>query len=454
MLMGWLLVSPWPDFLGADLPPALKAARSGGLIELSWEDTPGRDYLLEVADGLEPNSNWWPARRSAQLELGRRSVRITPGRGNRYFRLRTNDYTASLQTVLGDVAANQTGVVLPHEHIFTDLRGPTVPSYAQADIEDVVRVMKPRLVEAKEAGVGVLVECSSIGVGRNVPAILRLAVESGLPVIVPTGVYGRANFAPPAHPAMTEADLTALFTREIREGLEGTTTRAGFIKISTSDSRLTALEEKFLRAAGRAALATGAVVASHTAAGSVARRQTDILESISPSIRFIWVHAQAERNRAFHRELAARGVFIEFDSFGWNPSEDSTLIAAIKELIAAGFGDRVLLSHDAGWYQPGQPNGGTQKPYTYLARVCDEIPEGRPGRLPSNCGFAAPWPYIGPAPPLPLWPMRQAIVARATSRTLSWSVPELKPVWARRSSRKNRRHRASNRPFCPGATNR
>jgi phosphotriesterase-related protein len=43
-----------------------------------------------------------------------------------------------------------------------------------------------------------------------------------------------------------------------------------------------------------------------------------------------------------------------------------TTITAIKELLAAGHGDRILLSHDAGWYQPGQKNGGTQKPYTYL----------------------------------------------------------------------------------------
>lgn len=51
---------------------------------------------------------------------------------------------------------------------------------------------------------------------------------------------------------------------------------------------------------------------------------------------------------------------------GWGPTQDPTLIAAVRDLVAAGYGDRILLSHDAGWYQPGSPNGGTQKPYTYL----------------------------------------------------------------------------------------
>ena len=95
-------------------------------------------------------------------------------------------------------------------------------------------------------------------------------------------------------------------------------------------------------------------------------RQVDILKSISPTIRFIWVHAQNESNRDIHRQVASRGGFIEFDNLGWNPGQDSAHISAIKELIDAGYGDKILLSHDAGWYRPGVANGGSQKPYTYL----------------------------------------------------------------------------------------
>ncbi len=269
-------------------------------------------------------------------------------------------------TTAGPVVAEGLGIVLPHEHIFTDLRGPTAPGYGQADPADVVRVMAPLLADAHRKGVGVLFECSSIGVGRNVSVIAQVAEASGLPVVVPTGVYGRANFAPPEHQSMTEDELTALFIAEIRDGIEGTGIKAGFIKIATGSGPMTALEEKFLRAAGRAARETGAAIASHTTMGSNAVRQADILQSISPAIRFIWVHAQNESNRSLHRQLAARGVFIELDSLGWNPNQDPTFIAAIKELLAAGYADRILLSHDAGWYQPGQPNGGTQKPYAYL----------------------------------------------------------------------------------------
>ena len=270
------------------------------------------------------------------------------------------------ETTQGPVEAKGLGIVLPHEHIFTDLRGPTTAGYGQADAADVVRVMAPLLTDAREKGVGILIECSSIGVGRNVAIINQVAEASSLPVVVPTGVYGRANFTPPEHRNMTEDELATLFISEILDGIEGTGIKAGFIKIATDNSPMNALIEKILRAAGRAASETGAAIASHTPTGSNAVRQLDILESIDPAIRFIWVHAQNESNRSLHLQLAARGAYIEFDSLGWNPSQDSTYITAIKELLAAGHSDRILLSHDAGWYRPGETNGGTQKPYTYL----------------------------------------------------------------------------------------
>ncbi len=276
------------------------------------------------------------------------------------------NYSWWFETTQGPVPAEGLGIILPHEHIFTDLRGPTTPGYGQADAADVVRVMSPLLSDARDKGVGVFIECTSIGVGRNVPIIAQVAEASGLPVVVPTGVYGRANFAPPEHRNMTEDELTTLFISEIRDGIEGTGIKAGFIKIATDESPMNTLIEKILRAAGRAASETGAAIASHTPTGSNAVRQVDILESIDPAIRFIWVHAQNESNRNIHVQLAARGVYIEFDSLGWNPSDDLTYITAIKNLLAAGHGDRILLSHDAGWYQPGSANGGTQKPFTYL----------------------------------------------------------------------------------------
>ena len=44
-----------------------------------------------------------------------------------------------------------------------------------------------------------------------------------------------------------------------------------------------------------------------------------------------------------------------------------------------GYADRVLLSHDAGWYDPAKPGVGPQKPYTYL--LATFVPKLRSGGL-------------------------------------------------------------------------
>ncbi|MBI3957424.1 MAG: esterase, partial [Chloroflexi bacterium] len=48
---------------------------------------------------------------------------------------------------------------------------------------------------------------------------------------------------------------------------------------------------------------------------------------------------------------------------------DETYIQRIQWLLDAGFGHKLLLSHDRGWYDPSQPGGGVPKPFTYLVET-------------------------------------------------------------------------------------
>jgi phosphotriesterase-related protein len=273
-------------------------------------------------------------------------------------------------TTAGPIRASAAGLILPHEHLFTDLRGPEKPGYGEADPADVLRVMKPLVSAASKAGVDTLIECTTIGVGRNVPIIAALARETGMQIVVPTGVYGRANFAPKKYAAMTEDELARWMMVEIFIGIENTGVKAGFIKTAASERELRAIEEKFLRASGRASLQTGAAIASHTTSGTIARQQVDILKNLRvPEDRFVWVHAQAEPDLELHKELARRGVYIELDSVGNSEQEDEKILKIIQALIAAKCEDRILISHDAGWYNPGQPDGGKQRGFTSLTKT-------------------------------------------------------------------------------------
>jgi phosphotriesterase-related protein len=51
---------------------------------------------------------------------------------------------ARLITTLGPKTADDLGLVLPHEHVFTDLRTSDQPGYAEANASDVIALMGPR----------------------------------------------------------------------------------------------------------------------------------------------------------------------------------------------------------------------------------------------------------------------------------------------------------------------
>ncbi|HSG16184.1 MAG TPA: esterase [Anaerolineae bacterium] len=262
-----------------------------------------------------------------------------------------------IQTVRGPVQPDLLGLTLPHEHLFTDLRGPQTTGYAQASPEEVAAAMLPYLQAAHNAGVSAIVECSTVGVGRNVTILEHLAQATPIHVIAPTGMY-REGFIPEALIRLDVEELAGLWVRDLTEGIEGTRVRAGFIKIAMSDDGPTALERRNLKAAAMASQETGAVIASHTASGAVARREMDILEASGLSLeRFIWVHANLEPDRALHLAAARRGAIVEFDAVGAAWQDEEAMLEATMSLIKAGLVEQLLLSHDAGWYQPGNPGG-------------------------------------------------------------------------------------------------
>lgn len=262
-----------------------------------------------------------------------------------------------IQTIKGPVPIDDLGLILPHEHLFTDLRGPLAEGYAQADPVTVGKVMKPYLEEAQRAGVTALVECSTVGVGRNMKVLQHLAELTPIHLIIPTGVY-REAYIPPSLQRLNEQELADIWIRELCQGIEDTDVMAGFIKIAMSDDGPTKPEIRSLKAAAKASLATGAVIASHTANGDVARQQMDLLEAEGLDLsRFIWVHANLEPNTDNHAEAAARGAYVEFDAVGADWQDQEALLQVALKLIDAGYENRILLSHDAGWYDPSQPNG-------------------------------------------------------------------------------------------------
>ena len=275
--------------------------------------------------------------------------------------------TRALYTTLGPLDRERLGMILPHEHVYVDLRTPDQPGYASGEVPEVVALMAPEIEKIKALGVTALVECTTGGVGRRADLDLAVSRATNFPIVVPTGNY-REPWIPDWVRTATEAELEAWMLRELTQRFDEADYKAGWIKLSAGDDGITPLEEKILRAAVRAAKATGAVIGSHTIKGSVVMDQLDIIEAEGgDASRFISIHTQAEKDFGLNLAVAARGAWIEYDNIGY--VDDRELIPLILGVLEAGRGTQLLLSHDMGWYDPAKPGGGTPRPYTHLSEV-------------------------------------------------------------------------------------
>lgn len=272
-----------------------------------------------------------------------------------------------LITTLGPKRANELGMILPHEHVFVDLRTPDTPGYAQADPAAVVALMAPFLEEARSRGITAIVDCAPEGVGRRADILRAVSEAAAFPLVVPTGIYREPWVPAWAHQA-SEDQLCDWMAGELQGEIAGSGVRAAWIKLSAGDDGITPVEAKILRAAARAAAMVGAAIGSHTIRGRVVRDQLDMIERAGYTAdRYIWIHASADEDFALNLEMARRGAWIEYDWIGGAP--DAIFIERIMRMLDAGLGDHLLLSHDRGWYDPAQPGGGTPQPYTYISDV-------------------------------------------------------------------------------------
>jgi len=269
-----------------------------------------------------------------------------------------------LFTTLGPLRKDQLGMILPHEHVFVDLRTPDQPGYGQAEEADVVALMAPQIEAIKAQGITALVECSTGGVALRVDMDLAVSLATNFPIVVPTGNY-REPWIPEWVGKASQDELEAWMLKELTEGVGDTGVIAAWIKISAGDDGITPIEARILRAAARAGKATNAVIGSHTIKGGVVMDQLDIIEAEGyTASRFISIHTQAEPDFELHKAVAARGAWIEYDNIGWVPDEET--VPRILRALEAGLGGQLLLSHDMGWFDPALPGGGTPRPYTHL----------------------------------------------------------------------------------------
>lgn len=272
-----------------------------------------------------------------------------------------------IMTVNGPVRPADLGVTLTHEHVLVDFVGADKITRERYEEDEAYNVILPWLLAVREQGCESMMECTPAYIGRDVRLLQRLSNASGIKMITNTGLYGASahKYLPGYVQTETAEQLAMRWIKEWREGIEDTEVRPGFIKSGVDNGPLSLLQRKLVDAAALTHLQTGLTIGIHTGNGAAALEEAGILKTRNVSLNaFIWIHAQNEKDLTIHEQLAREGAWISFD--GLSKEAAPQYLSAFLHLKKQGLLSKMLLSHDAGWYNVGAPGGGKFRDYNYL----------------------------------------------------------------------------------------
>jgi phosphotriesterase-related protein len=251
----------------------------------------------------------------------------------------------NVMTVTGPVPAGQLGITLIHEHLLFDgdwhhepitdparaaigetpLRMDTIGWARKYGYEHLDNSHRLDVDEAAReaahfgaAGGQTVVDVTPIGLGRDPLALLAIARATGLNVVMGCGYYVHRRH-PPELEERTVEDVAAQLIEEITVGVDGTGVRAGIIG-EIGMTKVTAREEKVLRAAARAQAATGVPLSiHHDMFERNAARLLEIAREEGADLRRTIVCHMDQDARCepeYFQAVAATGAYIGLDTFG------------------------------------------------------------------------------------------------------------------------------------------
>lgn len=269
-------------------------------------------------------------------------------------------------SVKGKIAVSKLGPALIHEHVLVDFIGAEKISPDRWKHDEVIRKVLPYLLEIKQRGIQTLVECTPAFIGRDVVLLKKLSEQSGLNILTNTGYYGASDnkYLPKWAFTETAEQLANRWIAEFEHGIEGTGIRPGFIKTGVNSGALSELHQKLIKAAAFTHLKTGLTICAHTGPALPAREEIEILKQsgVHPSA-FVWVHASGSAEEL--ESVGQSGCWISLD--GVNTDNIAKHVELLTFLKNKGRLTQVLISHDAGWYRPGEPGGGEFRGYTAIS---------------------------------------------------------------------------------------
>lgn len=293
-----------------------------------------------------------------------------------------------LMTVTGPVKHDCLGIILPHEHLFIDLRNQfsefadeekrrisqqplcmrnlgavRVNPYAIRDnlLLDDLDTAATEVEAFQSLGGRTIVDCTSVGIARDARALRALAERTGLNIVAGCGYY-TYDTHPSDFDTWSLERIADEMLRDVLEGIDDTGVRAGIYgEIGTSDP-IRPNEIKALLATARAFREHPLEVQVHTYPWGQAGREASRLlidAGVDPG-RIVICHTDIEFCMEYIVDLLKLGVNIEFDNFGKEftiPKADRGFaggifardidrVRVLRELLDQDFEAQLLVTND------------------------------------------------------------------------------------------------------------
>jgi len=274
-----------------------------------------------------------------------------------------------VMTVTGEIPASKMGVTLPNEHVLVDFASIDSVGFNHYNRDSVIARVLPYFEQLKPYKVATFVDGTPEFMGRDPQLLADLSRKAGINILTNTGWYATdaETHLPKEFKEMSAEQIAAIWVDEAKNGIGNTGIKPGFIKIGINTIKLSETDKKLVAAACLTHLETGLSIMSLTGPAETALAQLSILKKygVDPSA-FIWSHAMEESSIKKLMTIAQMGPWVVFDGIQSDMTGQITILNLMQMMKSTRQLKRVLLSQDAGWYQPGKPNGGEFHPYTEL----------------------------------------------------------------------------------------
>ncbi len=250
----------------------------------------------------------------------------------------------TINSVLGPLDTAELGFTLMHEHLIVASAG--IPqNYTELLGARFMERIVNGLTQAKEGGIDTVVDATTLDLGRDVTVLAEASRRTGVNIIACTGWW----LDMPRFLAGVSADQFAqLFIREIEEGIAGTDIKAGILKGASDILGVTQGEEAVLRGVARAHLKTNIPIMLHSySPGQVGRQQLAILKEEGVDLRRVKMdHSNDTTDVEYLTWLLEQGCYLGLDRYPGRNASPLARTKTMKALLDAGYGKRLLPSHD------------------------------------------------------------------------------------------------------------